>query len=236
MNRLGRDSFVLLCCLCVTSQVNAAGPLGADSLLPLGEFCYRIPELNGRGINASPVPLHEEPRRGTNYLLLRFLNAEIAAQVKEYQLETTASGRAVEALVVGVTVMAEGAQEQRRSNESRMHLDLLYAGPGYESRIVERIPGVNLFRLYHSPDKTSWMIATRAPDMERQDTHEGGDLWVAACTNFSWQKSPSGMCKTSVERGGFSMSLSTREENVLLREQIADYVVGKLQSWKSPCS
>lgn len=239
-----RHCVAILCCLWVTSPAKTGEPPGPNGLrhedgsrlLPLGESCYRIPEWNAALFDAAPLPRLREPRRSTDYLLLKFRNTEIASRVQGYELEKTASGRPVEALLIGVRILHPGAQEQRRSNESRMHLDLLYAGPGHESRIVQPIPGSGLYRLFDAPDKTSWMIATRPPDMQRRDTHEGGDLWVAACAHFSWQRTLAGQCKTGVERGGFGMSFSTLEENVLKRGEIADYVIAKLVSWKSPCS
>jgi hypothetical protein len=235
--------FAFMCCLLVAPSMSAEPP-GPDGLraadgsrlMPFGGSCYRIPEWNGSGINASPVPLQQEARRDTNHLLLKFENTEIAGRLKGYQLERTSSGRLVEGLVVSVSILSVGSEAQRRSNESRMHLDLLYAGPGYETRLVERIPGARLYRLFDSPDKVAWMIATRAPDMRRRDTHEAGDLWVAACANFRWQNSPTGSCATHIDRGGFRMSFSTLEPNVLIRERLADYVIAKLDGWKSPCT
>ena len=202
-------------------------------LLRLGDSCYRIPEWNGRLINATPFPPLTERRQSTNSLSLRFSSEEVARQVSGFQPAKAVDGKPLDALIVSVYVQTPQEIAQRRSNEERMHLGLLYAEGGYESRVVERIPGTSLYRLYWGPDRKTWMIVTRAPDMVRRNTQAGGNLWIAACSAHEDPRVRS--CETSVDIDQFHLSFNTLEAHVPRREELAKHFAAKLTEWKSRC-
>ena len=170
-------------------------------------------------------------RESDRSLSLQFSSTEIARWVPGYP----ASGADAEKkLLGGLFAPTEPERAEQQSNKRSMHHDIWYALGDYRARTVEPIAGTRLFRLYPVANGPTWMVVTRVPDVELQNTHLQDDFWIATCSFVGPEQTR--RCSLDIDVATLSVSLEIAEADLPRRQELATQVVQKLKTWQVPCA
>ena len=225
MNHFARHALISIVLL-----AGCGSPADDKRPVRLAGVCYRIPEWNAMPMDASPVWPGFGSRESGRSLSLQFSSTEIARRLPGYPASGAQPGQK---LLAGFFVPTSSERTERSSNERRMHLDIWYALGDFQSRALEPIEGTDLLRIYPLPGGPTWMVVTRAPDVERRDTHLQDEFWIATCSYMGPQQVRN--CSLDVDVGSFDVSLHIAEADLPLRHQLASQAVQSLKAWQVPC-
>jgi hypothetical protein len=222
-----------------TLVLAGSGEHAAPGVLPKLEFngrCYRIPEWNGRLINASAFFPFTERRESTQSLRLQISNAEIREHIPGYELPLMYDGQPLKGALVSLWAPTPAELAQVRRNEALLQkrdFNLWYAEGDWTHRTVKPASVAGLFRVAYFPNAKSWQVVTRMPDMKKRDTHLARDFWISSCRVM--EPTTRTTCSLEIELDGVFVESDTPESNLPYRKKIGEFFLKKLDSWKVPC-
>ena len=130
-----------------------------------------------------------------------------------------------------LTVLSE--EEVARYHDSyRFHGEMWYGTGSYTGRRVEPLGETGWYRVYHPLETKSWEVLRRRPDENTPLPDDPLSFYVARCSIRLGGETTG--CLTYALSGRVVIDFWTQEENLLLVDEIRDFMIAKVLEWKQP--
>ena len=226
----GVGLWVLLYAAALGLPTRALGD-GLDPVtVELGKHRLSVPGYNAQLIRRTPG--WERGLSGLDKesgITLLISNEAIQRRIPAYRIPEQRSGSEQEALIVGVASLT--AEEVARYKYSRSYAARKWdsnAGPAV--RIVETVPGADLYRVYTTPKRAGWSVVAHHPDCERAKCEQDGDFWIAQCDE-TIGTDPSCFSVFVLDDWAIVLELHLAEHSLPVRLELAAYLKELLESW-----
>ena len=133
--------------------------------------------------------------------------------------------------IFAVLTVLSDEELARYHSPSRLHREMWYDEGSYKGRRIEAFGETGWYRLYHPlEDPTSWSVFRQYPDPDTPVPDDPRSFFVARCGLRVGGKTT--LCLTHALFDRIAVDFRTEEENLVLVDQIRDFMIAKVLEWK----
>ncbi|KKO44354.1 hypothetical protein WG68_16145 [Arsukibacterium ikkense] len=161
-------------------------------------------------------------------VIVQFAGHEVQSQVPDY---TAALGE--QDFLLFATIRRPGVEETRSFLKRGAYSSGLKLAEDFQ--FVEHVEAKGYYRVSQDPfpDNAFWNIYKIKPDPEQRVPEMLNDYFLGACSMSSIYPS---VCNIDIQQQDYLIQLQTPETNILLQQELAQFVYDKLQQWQDNCS
>jgi hypothetical protein len=180
----------------------------------------------GKTSSAFSFPGADTDNRSAS-LIVQFEGHEIKSQIPDY---TEALGE--QRFLLFATIRRPGVEQARSFLKRGAYSSGVKLAEDFQ--FVEFVAEKGYYRVSQDPfpDNAFWNIYKIKPDPELQVPELLNDYFLGACSISSIYPS---VCNIDIQQQDYLIQIQTPESNILLQQQLAQFVYQKLQQWQDGC-